>query len=106
MIGTALMRSPDKHRRIVAWESRPGSGEVGPDGRQAGEIPLDDLLYDSFRFNLYGFSVCSRTREQFLGSYPTACRRLAAGFRCSLFDAVPTAEGRGPERCSRYGGAD
>lgn len=41
-----------KHRRIVAWESRPGSGEVGPDGRQAGEIPLDDLLYDSFRFNL------------------------------------------------------
>lgn len=43
---------PEKHRRIVAWESRPGSGEVGSDGRQAGEIPLDDLLYDSFRFNL------------------------------------------------------
>ncbi|WP_068328477.1 ATPase, T2SS/T4P/T4SS family [Janibacter terrae] len=47
-----LHELPDKHRRIVAWESRPGSGEVGPDGRQAGEIPLDDLLYDSFRFNL------------------------------------------------------
>ena len=28
------------------------SMEVGPDGRQAGEIPLDDLLYDSFSFNL------------------------------------------------------
>ncbi len=47
-----LHELPEKHRRIVAWESRPGSGEVGPDGRQAGEIPLDDLLYDSFRFNL------------------------------------------------------
>lgn len=47
-----LHELPEKHRRIVAWESRPGSGEVGSDGRQAGEIPLDDLLYDSFRFNL------------------------------------------------------
>uniref|UniRef100_UPI000AA32BA3 CpaF family protein n=1 Tax=Kribbia dieselivorans TaxID=331526 RepID=UPI000AA32BA3 len=47
-----LHEMPEKHRRIVAWESRPGSGEVGADGRQAGEIPLDDLLYDSFRFNL------------------------------------------------------
>ena len=35
----------EKHRRIVAWESRPGSGEVGPDGRQAGEIPLDEDVY-------------------------------------------------------------
>ena len=33
-------------------QARPGSGEVGPDGRQAGEITLSDLLYDSFRFNL------------------------------------------------------
>lgn len=47
-----LHELPEKHRRIVAWEARPGSGEVGADGRQAGEIPLDDLLYDSFRFNL------------------------------------------------------
>ena len=36
----------------MAWESRPGSGEVGFNGRQAGEITLDDLLVDSFRFNL------------------------------------------------------
>lgn len=42
----------DKHRRVVAWEARPGSGEVGLNGRQAGEITLDDLLVDSFRFNL------------------------------------------------------
>lgn len=47
-----LHEMPDKHRRIVAWEARPGSGEVGADGKQAGEISLDDLLYDSFRFNL------------------------------------------------------
>lgn len=37
---------------VTAWEARPGSGERGPDGRQAGEITLDDCLYDSFRFNL------------------------------------------------------
>jgi pilus assembly protein CpaF len=47
-----LHELPDKHRRVVAWESRPGSGEVGFNGRQAGEITLDDLLVDSFRFNL------------------------------------------------------
>lgn len=41
-----------KHRRVIAWESRPGSGEVGINGRQAGEITLDDLLIDSFRFIL------------------------------------------------------
>lgn len=42
----------EQHRFVYAWEARPGSGEVGPDGRQAGEITLSDLLYDSFRFNL------------------------------------------------------
>jgi pilus assembly protein CpaF len=47
-----LHELPEKHRRVVAWESRPGSGEVGMNGRQAGEITLDDLLVDSFRFNL------------------------------------------------------
>ncbi|PWJ23252.1 Flp pilus assembly CpaF family ATPase [Branchiibius hedensis] len=41
-----------KHKRVIAWESRPGSGEVGMNGRQAGEITLDDLLIDSFRFIL------------------------------------------------------
>lgn len=41
-----------RHRFVYAWEARPGSGEVGSDGRQAGEITLSDLLYDSFRFNL------------------------------------------------------
>ncbi|PSL05301.1 Flp pilus assembly CpaF family ATPase [Haloactinopolyspora alba] len=42
----------DRHHRIIAWESRPGSGERGPDGRAVGEITLDDLVYDSLRMNL------------------------------------------------------
>jgi Flp pilus assembly CpaF family ATPase len=42
----------DRHRRIVAWEARPGSGERGPDGRAVGEITLDDLVYDALRMNL------------------------------------------------------
>jgi Flp pilus assembly CpaF family ATPase len=37
---------------VHAWEARPGSGERGPDGRQAGEFTLDEALVDSFRFNL------------------------------------------------------
>lgn len=43
---------PERHKRIVAWESRPGSGERGPDGRAVGEITLDDLVFDSLRMNL------------------------------------------------------
>ena len=35
-----------------AWESRPGSGERGPDGRTAGEFTLSDALFDSFRFTV------------------------------------------------------
>jgi len=42
----------DIHPIVHAWEARPGSGEIGPDGKQAGEFTLDDALYDSFRFNL------------------------------------------------------
>ncbi|WP_310964101.1 CpaF family protein [Nocardioides terrisoli] len=42
----------DRHQIVHAWESRPGSGERGPDGRQAGEFTLDEALVDSFRFNL------------------------------------------------------
>ena len=41
-----------RHRIVHAWEARPGSGERGPDGRQAGEFSLDEALVDSFRFNL------------------------------------------------------
>lgn len=42
----------DLHPIVHAWEARPGSGEIGADGRQAGEFTLDEALYDSFRFNL------------------------------------------------------
>ena len=42
----------DQHPIVFAWEARPGSGERGPDGRQAGEFTLSEALFDSFRFNL------------------------------------------------------
>lgn len=42
----------DVHPIVHAWEARPGSGEIGPDGRRAGEFTIDEALYDSFRFNL------------------------------------------------------
>lgn len=41
-----------RHKIVHAWEARPGSGERGPDGKQAGEFTLDEALVDSFRFNL------------------------------------------------------
>lgn len=42
----------NRHKRVLAFESRPGTGERGIDGRQAGEITLSDLIIDSFRFNI------------------------------------------------------
>ena len=42
----------DRHEIVHAWEARPGSGERGLDGKQAGEFTLDEALVDSFRFNL------------------------------------------------------
>jgi pilus assembly protein CpaF len=47
-----LHTMPERHRRIVAHEARPGTGERSPDGRAAGEITLDDLLYGALRLNL------------------------------------------------------
>jgi pilus assembly protein CpaF len=47
-----LHEMPDQHPIVHAWEARPGSGEHGADGRQAGEFSIDEALYDSFRFNL------------------------------------------------------
>lgn len=47
-----LDEMPDRHRRMVPWEARPGSGERGPDGKAAGEITLDEIVYSSFRYNL------------------------------------------------------
>ncbi len=41
-----------RHEIVFAWEARPGSGERGADGKQAGEFTLDEALVDSFRFNL------------------------------------------------------
>ena len=42
----------EQHPIVFAWEARPGSGERGPDGAQAGEFTLSQALFDSFRFNL------------------------------------------------------
>jgi len=52
-----LHELPEQHKRITAWEARPGSGERGADGRSAGEITLDQIVYGSFRFNLERFVV-------------------------------------------------
>ncbi len=47
-----LHEMTDRHRIVHAWEHRPGSGEVGVAGRQAGEFTLEEAIHDSFRFNL------------------------------------------------------
>jgi Flp pilus assembly CpaF family ATPase len=47
-----LHEMPDRHPYVFAWEARPGSGEVGPDGSRAGEYTLDQALHGSFRMNL------------------------------------------------------
>lgn len=47
-----LHQMPDRHYRVTAMEARPGTGEVGPDGKQAGEITVNELVYESLRFNI------------------------------------------------------
>ena len=47
-----LHEMPERHRRVAAFEARPGSGERGPDGRQAGEVTLDEHLYSAWRHNI------------------------------------------------------
>ncbi|WP_405038153.1 CpaF family protein [Serinicoccus sp. LYQ131] len=47
-----LHEMPGRHPYVFAWEARPGSGEVGPDGHRAGEFTLDQALHGSFRMNL------------------------------------------------------
>ncbi|MBT0773236.1 CpaF family protein [Kineosporia sp. J2-2] len=47
-----LHELPGREGTVIAYEARPGTGERAAGGRQAGEITLDELLYDSFRFNL------------------------------------------------------
>lgn len=47
-----LHEMPQRHAMVRHYEARPGTGELAPDGRQAGEYPLDTLLFNSFRQNL------------------------------------------------------
>ena len=47
-----LHQLPDRHRRIVAMQARPGSGERTADGREVGAVTLDQLVYDSLRHNV------------------------------------------------------
>jgi hypothetical protein len=69
---------PDQHPIVHAWEARPGSGERGTDGRQAGEFSLDEALYDSFRFNLSRQIVGEvRGREVIAASVRSASRSCA-----------------------------
>lgn len=47
-----LHEMPEAHRRVLAWESRPGGGDRGADGRMHGEIGLGDIVEASLRFNI------------------------------------------------------
>ncbi len=47
-----LHTMPDQHAMVRHYEARPGTGEIGPDGRPAGEYGLARLIYNSFRQNL------------------------------------------------------
>jgi pilus assembly protein CpaF len=47
-----FLEESGRHDVVIDWESRPGVGEVGADGRAAGAFDLADALTDSFRFAL------------------------------------------------------
>lgn len=41
-----------RHRHVVAMQAREGGSELGPDGRPAGQISLDQIIRDALRMNL------------------------------------------------------
>jgi len=45
-----LHEFPEQHLVVHSWETRRGTGEVGFDGRRAGEITAAELLGDAMRF--------------------------------------------------------
>lgn len=47
-----LHEMPERHAMVRHYEARPGTGEIGPDGRPAGEYSVAQLLYNSYRQNL------------------------------------------------------
>ncbi|MGZ4602410.1 MAG: CpaF family protein [Kineosporiaceae bacterium] len=47
-----FLHEQGRPRPPIALEARPGSGELGPNGRRAGAITLDDLFEHLLRFNL------------------------------------------------------
>jgi len=47
-----FLHEQGRPREPIALEARPGSGELGPNGRRAGAITLDDLFEHLLRFNL------------------------------------------------------
>ena len=47
-----FLHEQGRAREPIALEARPGSGELGPHGRRAGAITLDDLFEHLLRFNL------------------------------------------------------
>lgn len=46
-----LDQMPDYHHMVIAFEARPGSGEIAANGRPAGEITIDEEIFESLRFN-------------------------------------------------------
>jgi pilus assembly protein CpaF len=47
-----FLHEQGRPRQPIALEARPGSGELGPHGRRAGAITIDDLFEHLLRFNL------------------------------------------------------
>lgn len=40
-----------RHHRVTPFQARTGSGEIGPDGKAAGEYTVDQVAYDALRMN-------------------------------------------------------
>ncbi|MGO1487834.1 MAG: CpaF family protein [Arachnia sp.] len=47
-----FLRETGHHQVVHEWQANPGTGELGPTGRRAGEYTVRDALEDSLRANL------------------------------------------------------
>jgi Flp pilus assembly CpaF family ATPase len=99
-----LHELPRRHRRVHAFEARPGGGERLADGRSSGEVTLEDLVRTVWRHNVTRIVVGEVRGAEVLtmlnvmsGGAGSLCTVHADSARAAIDRLVTLAMGAGPQ---------
>jgi Flp pilus assembly CpaF family ATPase len=99
----------DRHRRVHAFEARPGGGELLADGRSSGEVTLDDLVRTVWRHNVTRIVVGEVRGPEVLtmlnvmsGGAGSLCTVHADSARAAVDRLVTLAMGAGPHVSAEF----